>query len=51
MTLGRLMLFHVAKYQLQTALGSYVDAHSHPFDSLHLGELDSDIADGSFCMV
>ena len=38
----------IAKNRLETALGSYVDAHRHPFDGLHLGELDSDIGDGPF---
>ena len=33
------------KYQLETALGSYVDADRHPFGDLRLGDPDSDIAD------
>ena len=47
-TLGRIMLYVLLKTSRETALGSYVDAHRHPFDGFHLGERDSDIADGPF---
>ena len=38
----------IAKNQLETALGSYVDAHRHPFDDFRLGERDFDIRNGPF---
>ena len=50
-TLGNLWAddaVRIAKNQLGTALGSYVDAHRHPFEGFHLGESDCDVADGPF---
>ena len=38
----------IAKNQLETALGSYVDAHRHPFDDFRLGERDFDVGNGPF---
>ena len=37
-----------ARNQLEAALGSYVDAHRHPFDDFRLGERDFDVGDGPF---
>ena len=39
---------HVAKYQLEAAIGSNVDADLHPLDDLRPGDPVSDIADGPF---
>ena len=38
----------IAKNQLETALGSYVDAHRHPFDDFRQGERDFDVGNGPF---
>ena len=38
----------IAKNQLETALGSYVDVHSIPFEGFHLDGSDRDIAAGPF---
>ena len=38
----------IAEHQLEAALGSYVDAHSVPFEGFQLDESDQDIAAGPF---
>ena len=38
----------IAKNQLETALGSYVDTHRHLFDDFRLSERDFDVGNGPF---